>query len=214
LALVTNLVAGHRDDVAAFFAAARAHYRGPWSGRLHAPVWDRVERRLLDPARPVIRAPLDVVTLGTPIRYGWNLDGCAKLLHFVSHRRVDGLPEYQTVPPRNFGELALGTCGDFMQQIGIAGSNFPPLVPFTRTWRADRRLGRLLQPDPHTLWNLWKRLCVGLRVPDAGQTLLVDYHERPTFSFRSFTGHMMYTRREWLPFHAAETARRLYTDGA
>jgi hypothetical protein len=210
LALVTNLLSGHQEDVTAFFAAARSHYRGPWSGRLNIPAWGRVERRLTDTTRPVLQAPLDIVTFGTPIRYGWNLDGCAKLLHFVSHRPVDGLPEHQTVPPRNFGEFALGTCGDFMQQIGIAGTDFSPFVPFTRSWRADRNLGRLLQPE-YSLLDLWQRLCIGQRVADAGQTLLVDYHESPTFSFRSFTGHMMYTCREWLPFHAAETARRLYT---
>jgi len=213
LALVTNLVAGHPDDVAAFFHAARSHYRHPRSGRIELPVWERVERLLTERQRPAIAAPLDVVTFGTPIRYGWNMNGCSKLLHYVFHRSVDGLPEHQCVPPRTFGELALGTCGDFMQQIGIAGTNFPPFVPFGRTWRADRRLGRLLQPE-HSLLDLWSRLCVGLRVPDAGQTLLIDYDEPKSWSFHNFTGHMLYTSRRWLPFHTFETARRLYTDRA
>ena len=35
---------------------------------------------------------LDVVTLGTPVRYGWDPSGLGKLLHIVNHRpmRQDG----------------------------------------------------------------------------------------------------------------------------
>ncbi|HJU06403.1 MAG TPA: hypothetical protein VJ692_14750, partial [Nitrospiraceae bacterium] len=35
---------------------------------------------------------LDVVTLGTPVRYGWNPSGIGKLLHIINHRpmRIDG----------------------------------------------------------------------------------------------------------------------------
>lgn len=152
------------------------------------------------------------MTFGTPIRYDWHPNGYAGLLHFVYHRPQPGLPEHQAAPPKSLGDVVQGRKGDFMHQIGIDGSDFAPLLPFGRSWRANRNLKRLLQPD-NSLLDLWPRMKNGQRTAEAGVTLLVDYDEPASRSVRNMTGHLLYTTRRWLPFHAAETARRLYTDG-
>jgi hypothetical protein len=82
-ALVTNLLAADELTRARFFHAARAYYRWPLFGCIDVAVWERV-RRLLDRRRVENWCPrLDFVTFGTPIRYGWDSDGYARLLHFI-----------------------------------------------------------------------------------------------------------------------------------
>jgi len=213
LALLTHLLADEPDGecTKAFFQAARTYYRSPWSGRVDLPVWGRVEKWLASVPRPLPSAPLDLVTFGTPIRYGWNPAGCAKLLHFVHHRHDNAIPAQSG----NFFRAAwqrLNTDeGDFVQYIGIAGTNFMPLPLFYRAWLADRRLARLLQPEYSPL-DLFTRLRYGRQISDVGQTLLVDYGPRIDSPLRHAFGHACYTQRRWLPFHAAETARHLYTE--
>jgi len=209
-ALLSNLLAGGPDDVAPFFEAARCHFRNPLTRCNDVEAWDRVERRLALPERPVVPSPLDFVTFGTPIRYGWTLRDCDRLLHFVHHRSSRTPPDHRAAPPRSLGDFLKGEGGDYTHQVGIAGSNLPPLPLFWRAFWADRRLGRLLQPE-YSLCDLWKRLQHGLRVADAGETLLFDYGGPEDRSLRSLTGHLHYTQCKWLPFHADETARRLYT---
>ena len=89
-------------------------------------------------------------------------------------------------------------------------------IPFPLWWRkfrADRRLARVVQPF-YSPWGLFLRMRLGRRVPDAGETLLVDYGDPGVRTLRTLTGHWQYTERKWLPFHAAEVVRRLYTDPA
>ena len=69
------------------------------------------------------------------------------------------------------------------------------------------RLARLLQPGLRRR-DLLSRLKTGQRVPDEGETLLVEYPDSP--AARQLAGHAIYTRLTWLPFHAAEVARRFY----
>ena len=47
---------------------------------------------LLGTASPLQGVALDIVTFGTPVRYGWDPSGIGKLLHVVNHRnlRTDG----------------------------------------------------------------------------------------------------------------------------
>lgn len=206
--LLTNLIAAAPDDVAPFFEAARYHFRNPLSGHNDVDVWDRVAQQLALPDRTV--PPLDLVTFGTPIRYGWTLREQDRLLHFVNHRSSRTPPDHQAVPPRSLYEFLRGSGGDYTQQFGIAGSNTPPLPLFWRAFWADRQLGRLLQPD-YSCFDLWQRIRRGLRVADAGDAVLCDYGDAGDRTLRSLTGHLHYTQRKWLPFHAAEIAARLYT---
>ena len=97
--------------------------------------------------------------------------------------------------------------GDYIQQLGIAGTNLPPACIGLGTWLADLRLGRLLQPGLRRR-DLLKRLRLGQRVPQEGETLLVEYPDGP--AARQLAGHAIYTRQIWLPYHALEVARRFY----
>lgn len=67
-------------------------------------------------------AALDIVTFGTPVRYGWDPSGIGKLLHIVNHRnlRTDGktwlskmeLPQISVEMPIAWEGLRAGTgCG-------------------------------------------------------------------------------------------------------
>jgi hypothetical protein len=209
LALITNLVAADKPVRDRFFRACRSYYRWPISGRVDVPVWQRV-RKLLDKDEPSRGLPkLDVVTFGTPIRYGWDTGGYAKLLHFVHHRPRKGLPSFQTAIPRSPDDVLAAVDGDYIQHWGIAGTNLAPNAFAWRTWIADVRLGRLLQRRVRRR-DLFERLKAGMRVAEDGETLLVDYGPLEGNIAQHLAGHAVYTRPRWLPFHAEQVARRFY----
>jgi len=209
LALVTNLLAADRSTRRRFFHAARSCYRRIFSGRVDLPVWERV-RALFDcDGNPLESLSLDVVTFGSPIRYGWDTGGCAGLVHFVNHRPREGAPPHRAVIPRSIDGVLHAENGDLIQQLGIAGTNFAPTPLILRTWLADRRLNRLLQTDVRPR-RFRARLEAGARVHQDGTTLLVDYGPSVGHLGQHLAGHGVYTRPEWLVFHAEEAARRLY----
>jgi hypothetical protein len=212
LAIVTNLLTASSDVRQAFFDAARVFYT-PWlTKKADMPVWVQVEQ-LLNTDTRVRRLPLDIVTFGTPIRYGWDTRGYRHLLHFVNHRPSPRLPHHRTFPPSRLLHVFSARHGDYVHQIGIAGTNMMPLPLAVRTYLADQRLRSVLQSEGN--WpNLWKNFARGQRVHDEGQTLLVDYHDQGWNFWYHLWGHGSYTRRCWLPFHVAEIARRFYTPDA
>jgi len=154
--------------------------------------------------------PLDIVTFGTPVRYGWNANGYAKLLHFIHHRPPPHGAEYATPIPLKLLRARQALDGDYVQQLGIAGTNFPPLPIAVRTLLADYRL-ELLEDDL-ARESIVARLHHATRVPDEGTTLLVDYGEISPWLVRNIAGHGLYTRRKWLPFHCREIADRFYRE--
>ena len=209
LALMTNLLAADATTRQAFFRATRSYYRWPLSGRIDLPVWQRV-RQLLDSSPHVLSdMHFDCVTFGTPFRYGWDTDGYSRLLHFVNHRPRPGWPPEQTCFPPELDDLLTARDGDYCQQLGIAGTNFSPVVWAWRAWLADVRLGRIVQAGVRRR-DLLTRLRCGMRVPAEGSTLLVDYGPAVGGLPQHLAGHAVYTRREWMPFHACEIARRWY----
>ena len=211
LALVTNLLGADQATRDAFFEEAAAFYR-PWLRRSSdMPVWPRVQKLLGDEQHPLRKIKLDLVTFGTPIRYGWETGSYGKLLHFVHHRPVENQAEYQAPFPLHLNKLLRAVEGDYIQQIGIAGTNLMPIPLAVRTWLADRRLGRLLQGELADS-RLVKRLVRRARVPDEGTTLLVDYRDTSWLLHKRLAGHALYTRRCWLPWHLQQIAERFYPD--
>ena len=208
LALVTNLLAAKAETRELFFEAARVFYQ-PWlAKKADMPVWEQVEA-LLDTDHPVRRLNLDIVTFGTPIRYGWDSHGYSHLLHFVNHRPTTRLPAHRTYPPTRLLHMFFATHGDYVHQLGIAGTNLLPLPLAVRTFLADRRLHEVLQTD--VAWrHLLQNFARGRRVPEEGPTLLVDYRDQGWHFWHHVWGHAAYTRRCWLPFHVREIARRFY----
>lgn len=211
-ALLTNLLAADSASRARFFRACRTFYINAWN-RVDLAVWERVRLWLESKLRARPWPQLDLVTFGTPIRYGWDSGGYAKLLHVVHHRPRPGLPAYQTAPPRSVEDVLQAADGDYIQQLGIAGTNLTPHLLAWRSWLAEGRLGRLLQKTPGRL-ELLGRWQAGVRVPAEGQTLLVDYGPTTGSVRQHLAGHAVYTRGTWLPFHAAEIVQRLYGESA
>lgn len=211
-ALVSNLLAADASTLGAFFEAARTFYRTPLFGKVDVPAWQRVHDALRQPHRPLDGVALDLVTFGTPVRYGWDTGGYAKLLHFVNHRPAEGLPPYRVPFPPKLHDFLRATHGDYIQQLGIAGTDISPGVLAWRTWLANRRLARILQSGVRRR-DLLCNLSCGMRVPDEGTTLLVDYGDAGDKLANQVGGHAVYTRREWLLFHVEEVCRRFYANG-
>lgn len=158
---------------------------------------------------PLAGVTLDFVTFGTPIRYAWNDQMPGRLLHVVSHRPRRGWPEYRAYFPPTFEDVSRAADGDYLHQIGIAGTNTPLNVLGWRTMLADLRLNALLQPGIRRR-DIFRRLRCGMRVAQSGTTLLVDYGELQGHMFRHIVGHAVYTYEAWLPFHASLVTRELY----
>ena len=105
--------------------------------------------------------------------------------------------------------MLAATAGDYIQQLGIAGTNFTPPFWAWRAWISDIRLGRLLQAGLRKRDTL-ARLKLGIRVHQDGETLLVDYGPAKGNITQHLAGHAVYTRLDWLLFHAEEVTRRFY----
>lgn len=208
-ALATNLLGSDtqtRDD---FFHASRSFFR-PWLwGKVDLPMWDSVQQLLDEKDHPLRRLMVDVVTFGGPVRYGWETDGYANLLHFIHHRPPLQGEEYQAPVPIEPSRVVSAIDGDYTQQIGIAGTNLAPNPLALRTFLADWRLDSLLEKDVPKE-TILKRLRYGTRVPDEGTTLLIDYERDEGGIQYHLLGHALYTRRKWLPLHCREVAARLY----
>jgi hypothetical protein len=212
LALLTNLLAAARPIRERFFRACHGLVQ-PWTMNAgHAARWQRV-REQLDSGLAQRLPSLDVVTFGTPIRYGWDTGGCSRLLHFIYHRPRSDLPPYRTALPRNVDEILHAADGDYVQHWGIAGTNLTPNVFAWSSWLPELRLGRFLQRRVQSR-DLLTHLQTGMRVPADGQTLLVDYGPMTDPPARHQAGHAIYTQSRWLAFHAGEVARRLYGEAA
>ena len=98
-----------------------------------------------------------------------------------------------------------------MQLVAVEGTNFLPLPWCWRAWLADFRLAKLISPDLRW-YHLHRRVRAAHRVPSAGTTLLVDYGNEPSRWILHMAGHAVYTRADWMLFHAEEVARRFYKE--
>ena len=209
LAIMSNLIGGSADSRERFFAALKPDCESNQS------LYDRMSERMrgLDShAANSLAQSLDLVTFGTPIRYGWDTAGFSRLLHFVNHCNLEGMPEWQARFPKSIDEIRSafqGKTGDYWQQTFIAGTNLSPSPLNRRGSQADRNLGDLLEPNSRRrdLVNLLK---AGQRVAADGTTLLVDYAAADEARARQLMGHGVYTTLAWLPFHLREITSRFY----
>lgn len=211
LAIVSNLLGGDRSAVARFFEATEVFWRAPFRKTVDLPDWDRVRRMLMGELPcPIDPKRLDFVTLGTPVRYGWNPEGFSRLLHFIHRRPAPGLPEYRAPFPPQWRRVAEGADGDYIQQLGIAGTDFIANPILIRAYLANRRLRVVLGEADAEPRGMLDRFRAGRIVPDHGLALLVDYGRKPVASLRQMAGHGVYTRRRWMLFHLAQTVERFY----
>jgi hypothetical protein len=207
-ALMTSLLAGDPELIDAFFRAAKPYWSTlPRKGR-EGSAWNVMFERLSPRDKALFTRPPHFCTFGTPIRYGWESTGYKSLLHFVNHRRVPELPDYRADFPKSAGDIQTAAGGDYVQQLGIAGTNTMPSIFTPRALRADRRLNKKLQ-ERGAIWRLRERLKMGMRVPEEGTTLLVDYGEPAGMLPEHLAGHAVYTEPAWLLFHAEQSAAHL-----
>ena len=226
-ALLTNLLANDRGAIDAFFAAV---------GRIGAERrdWKTARERLAAAPSPhPLAKTLFLVTFGGPVRYGWDRDGYARLLHVVQQRPVGSQAAWLAKPalPQTLDEILKAKHGDWVQSFGIAGTDLKPVDREIR--EAHRALGQLFEAgltEPQLTGSnalldrlpeaararvrekfqefltLLERLRCGQRVPSAGDAAwLLDYGTDEVEKF----GHGVYMKRAWLPFHATRIAEWL-----
>ncbi len=155
---------------------------------------------------------LDIVTYGTPVRYGWDPSGIGHLLHIVNHRnlRTDGKGWLAKMElPQITMEIPIAWGGDYVQELAVAGSD---VVPQTETARAaNKRVWEMVEPyDGFERWLECARRAV--RFPSEGRCLLVDYKDSTgsTNPRDHYYGHAVYTRRHAVLFNTTQIVRAFY----
>ena len=207
MAMLSLLVGASNELKSAFFDATRMHYHSVVRGKVDLEFWEEVRDAILDPDYRC--PPIDVVTFGTPLRYRWNRGICPKLLHVVQHRpMIDGAPA-KAVVPKSIPDVTQAVAGDFVQQLGIGGTDFLPPIYAWRDWVVERRLAWLFESTVRRR-DLWTKIKQGRRESSDGETLLVDYPATEGKLNQKLFGHGVYTCREWLPFHLNQVCDHLY----
>ena len=156
---------------------------------------------------------LDVVTLGTPVRYGWDPSGLGKLLHIVNHRilRTDGKTWLSKMElPQITMEMPIAWGGDYIQELAVAGSDAVPTTEAAQA--ANKALWELVEPfDGFERWLECARRAV--RIPSEGLGILADYKDSTgsTNVRDHYYGHAAYTRLNAMLFNTTEIVRALYS---
>jgi hypothetical protein len=155
---------------------------------------------------------LDIVTFGTPVRYGWDLSSVGKLLHIVNHRnlRTDGKSWLAKMElPQITMEMPIAWGGDYVQELAVAGSDAVPATESAKA--ANKAIWELVEPyDGFERWLECARRAV--RFPSEGRCLLVDYKDSTgsTNPRDHYYGHAVYTRRHAMLFNLTQIARTFY----
>ena len=171
---------------------------------------DRLYRRLTT-SSILNGAMLDVVTLGTPVRYGWDPSALGKLLHIVNHRSVRGDGKRWLAKmdlPQIAWEIPMIAGGDYIQQLAVAGTD---AVPGSEEEQfVNQELREVLEPyDGFERWLECARR--GTRCANDGQCLLVDYKVTGDVpSPEHLFGHACYTRNNAMLFNTLQIVNRLY----
>lgn len=154
----------------------------------------------------------DVVTFGTPVRYGWDPSGLGKLLHVVNHRmmRTDGKRWLAKMElPQITMEMPIAWGGDYVQQLAVACSDAATTSEQAKA--ANKALWELLEPwDGFERWLECARRTT--RCQNDGQCLLVDYKDSTgsTSARDHLYGHAAYTRANAMLFNTDEIVQALY----
>lgn len=167
--------------------------------------------RLIMEGKILEGASVDVVTLGTPIRYGWDTEGVDHLLHIVNHRviRTDGKRWLAKMElPQIAWEMPYQTGGDYVQQLAVAGTDALPDGPQAEQTNVDFR--EIFEPyDGFERWLECTRRAT--RCANDGQCLLVEYGVQLEDSPRQHLfGHACYTQLSAMLFMATEIASSFY----
>jgi hypothetical protein len=155
---------------------------------------------------------LDIVTYGTPVRYGWDPSGIGHLLHVVNHRslRTDGKSWLAKMElPQITMEMPIAWGGDYLQELAVAGTDAVPRAESAKA--ANKRVWEMVEPyDGFERWLECARRAV--RFPGEGRCLLVDGKDSTgsTNPRDHYYGHAVYTRRHALLFNTMQIVRAFY----
>jgi hypothetical protein len=158
-------------------------------------------------------AMLDIVTLGMPVRYGWDPSGIGKLLHIVNHRnmRTDGKTWLSKMElPQITMEMPIAWGGDYVQELAVAGSDTVPATDAAKA--ANKALWELVEPfDGFERWLECARRAV--RIPSEGLGILADYKDSTgsTNVRDHYYGHAAYTRLSAMLFNTTTIVHTLYS---
>lgn len=167
---------------------------------------------LLTTATPLNGVALDIVTFGTPVRYGWDPSGIGKLLHVVNHRnlRTDGKSWLAKMElPQITMEMPIAWGGDYIQELAVAGSDAVPTTELAKA--ANKATWEIVEPyDGFERWLECARRAV--RFPSEGRCFLVDYKDSTgsTNPRDHYYGHAVYTRRHAMLFNTMQIVRACY----
>ncbi|HEX2056330.1 MAG TPA: hypothetical protein VHF07_07540 [Nitrospiraceae bacterium] len=168
---------------------------------------------LLKSGRVFNGAAVDVITFGTPVRYGWDPSGLGRLLHIVNHRslRTDGKTWLAKMElPQITVEIPIAWGGDYVQQLAVAGTDALPTNEAAKA--ANKAVWELVEPyDGFERWVECARRAV--RCPGEGACVLVDYKDcTGSSNVRDhYYGHAAYTRLDAMLFNTNQIVTRLYT---
>ena len=156
-------------------------------------------------------ATLDIVTLGMPVRYGWDPSGLGKLLHIVNHRsmRTDGKTWLSKMElPQITMEMPIAWGGDYVQELAVAGSDAVPESEAAKA--ANKAVWEIVEPfDGFERWLECARRAV--RIPSEGLGILADYKDSTgsTNVRDHYYGHAAYTRMNAMLFNTTAIVQSL-----
>lgn len=135
---------------------------------------------------------IDFVTMGSPARYEWCINSKRNtLLHIINHRGSN--PQAGT-----FSGVSFTRDGDYIQQWGIAGSDFRS--PVTNEDEINNELDTVLGLGSN-IQQLSTNIQKRQRLHHTGKHLLINFNDNagyPNFLLSMF-GHGVYTKIELLP---------------
>lgn len=155
---------------------------------------------------------LDIVTLGTAVRYGWDTGGIGKLIHLINHRpiRNDGKKWLAKMDlPQITMEMPMVIGGDYVQQLAVGSTDSLP------SNEPEEEINQTLREnlEPYDGFERWLECARRVtRCPNDGQCLLIDYQDvgEGTPSEHLY-GHACYTRLPALLFQTRQIAKALYS---
>ena len=212
LALVSNLLCPSPISGRAKLFSILAAYAEQTSRTDLAATIARLDADLTT-GRPLNGVALDIVTLGQPVRYGWDPSGIGKLLHVVNHRnlRTDGKVWLAKMElPQITMEMPIAWGGDYVQELAVAGSDAVP--PTEAAKAANKAIWEIVEPfEGFERWLECARRAV--RFPSEGRCLLVDYKDSTgsTNPRDHYYGHAAYTRRHAMLFNTTQIVRTFYS---
>ena len=154
---------------------------------------------------------LDVITLGTPLRYRWSSHPQRKILHLINHQVVDPKQPTRTAFPSLLKPLDLRTLGDLIQQLGIGGSDFIPAMLTPTEIKQEKKLAKILESSVRRK-DYFKKLSLGRRESRDGESILMDYTQIEPLESQKLLGHAVYTLDRLIPFHLALASREMNQD--